>query len=183
MLELSYYVLELIENSIAAGALSVSLNIVEDLPKDLFSLEVVDDGWGLDAEEIEKVCDPFVTSRRFRNVGLGLPLLQKAARLCGGDLSIQSEKGKGTIVQATFQHSHIDRVPLGDVASTIMAAVAAKPDLSLRYSHQIDGRKFIFDTSCLVDKFPGTVFSEARVLSWIERFCRKGIEKLYIRGE
>jgi len=182
MLELSYYLLDLIENSIAAEASSIFLNIVEDLKKDLFSLEVVDDGWGLDAEEIEKICDPFVTSRRLRNVGLGLPLLRDAAIFCGGDLFIQSEKGKGTVVKATFQHSHIDRVPLGDVASTIMSAVAAKPDINLRYWHQINGKEFIFDTSGLVSKFPGAVFSEVRVLSWIESFCQEGIEKLYVPG-
>jgi len=180
MRELSHHLLDLIENSLAAGASTIKITVIEDTTRDILSFEVVDNGGGLSVEEIEQVYDPFVTSRRLRRVGLGIPLLQQAARACEGDLVIKSEKGKGTTVKATFQRSHIDRMPLGDVASTLVATVAAKPDINLLYNHLVDGRNFVFDTGCLVSKFKELPLNEVGVLNWIKSYCRDGIKKLYL---
>lgn len=182
MRELAHHILDLIENSLAAGASSIRIAVYENSAEDILSIEVGDDGEGLNAEEIKQICDPFVTSRRLRRVGLGIPLLQQAARTCTGDLVIQSEKGKGTTVKAIFQRSHIDRMPLGDVASTIVAAVAAKPDVQLSYNHLVDGHSFNFDTGWLSSMIEGVPLNNAHVLSWIREFCRDGIKKLY-RGD
>ncbi|MDF9408433.1 MAG: Aerobic respiration control sensor protein ArcB [Pelotomaculum sp. PtaB.Bin013] len=182
MRELSHHLLDIIENSLAAGASTVRITVIEDSAGDILSFEVGDNGGGMNEEEIEQIFDPFVTSRRLRRVGLGIPLLQQAARACGGDLIIQSEKGKGTTVKATFQRSHIDRMPLGDVAATLVAAVAANPDVNLLYNHLVDGRQFVFDTSWLIGKFKELPLNDIEVLSWIKEFCRDGIKKLY-RGE
>jgi len=177
--ELSHHLLDIIENSLAAGASTIKITVIEETHADILSFEVADNGEGLSAEEIEQVCDPFVTSRRLRRVGLGIPLLKQAARTCEGDLVIRSEKGKGTTVKATFQRSHIDRMPLGDVASTLVAAIAAKPDIKLLYKHFVDGREFVFDTSWLVNEFKELPLNEVRVLSWIKRYCSEGIKGLY----
>ncbi|OPY58555.1 MAG: Histidine protein kinase DivJ [Pelotomaculum sp. PtaU1.Bin035] len=180
MLELSHHILDIIENSLAAGASAIKITVIEDNSRDILSFEVADNGAGLSVEEIGQVCDPFVTSRRLRRVGLGIPLLQQAARACEGDLVIKSEKGKGTAVKATFQLSHIDRMPLGDVASTLVATVAAKPDIDLLYNHLVDGREFVFNTGWLVSEFKELPLNEVRVLSWIKSYCRDGIKKLYL---
>ncbi|MDD4170458.1 MAG: ATP-binding protein [Desulfotomaculaceae bacterium] len=179
MLELSHHILDLIENSLAAGASAIKLTVIEDTVSDILSLEVIDDGWGISEEIIKQLCDPFMTSRRLRKVGLGIPLLQQAAQSCAGDLEIESEIGVGTKVKATFQHSHIDRMPLGDITATIMAVIAAKPDLNLFYMHMVDGREFTFDTSVLINKFKDTPFNDVRVLIWIKTCCREGVKKLY----
>jgi len=182
MRELSHHLLDLIENSLAAGASTIKITVIEDTSGDILGFEVGDNGEGLNEEEIEQIYDPFVTSRRLRRVGLGIPLLQQAARACEGDLIIRSEKGKGTTVKTTFRRSHIDRMPLGDVASTLVAAVAAKPDVNLLYNHLVDGREFIFDTSWLISKFRELPLNDVKVLSWMKGFCREGIKKLY-RGD
>ncbi|OPX88748.1 MAG: hypothetical protein A4E53_01822 [Pelotomaculum sp. PtaB.Bin104] len=120
-----------------------------------------------------------MTSRRLRKVGLGIPLLQQAFQSCMGDLEIQSKKGIGTKVKATFQHSHIDRMPIGDMAATLTAAIAAKPDLNLSYRHLMDDRVFTFDAKVLKNEFKDIPFNDARVLSWIKKYCSAGIKKLY----
>lgn len=181
MRELSHHLLDLIENSLAAGASNIKVTVTEDTIKDVLCFNVIDNGSGLDEQQKMRISDPFVTSRRFRRVGLGLPLLQQAAHDCAGTLEIKSEQGKGTSVEATFQHSHIDRMPLGDVAATLVAAIAAKPDLNLLYEHTLNGQKFVFDTIELVGKFKETLTNnEVKVLSWIKNHCSNGIGNLYI---
>lgn len=182
MRELAHHILDLIENSLAAGASTIRIKVSEDAAKDILSFEVDDDGGGLTEAEVKQIDDPFVTSRRLRRVGLGVPLLKQAACACGGDLIIQSTQGKGTTVKATFQRSHIDRMPLGDVAATLVAAVAAKPDVHLQYHHLVDGREFFFDTGWLMSQCGELPLNNVQILSWIKEVCRDGIKKLY-RGD
>src|SRR5699024_6023925 len=118
-----------IQNSIAAKASLITINIVEDLTTDVFSIEVIDNGQGMDKELAERIKDPFITGRKTRKVGLGVPLLYIACTRCQGNLEIQSDKGKGTKVIAWFKHSHIDRAPLGNMIDTIIAIVIGNPEI------------------------------------------------------
>jgi signal transduction histidine kinase len=90
----------------------------ENLQSDLLTASVTDDGRGMNEETAKQVLDPFYTTRTTRKVGLGIPLLKLAAEMAEGGLSLVTESGKGTKVEAVFRHSHIDRMPLGDLAVT-----------------------------------------------------------------
>ena len=100
MRELSLHLLDIAENSVAAGASNITIRVREDLINDRMILSVQDDGKGMDAETAARIVDPFVTSRTTRKVGLGLPLLKEAAELCNGYLRIDSTLGKGTLVES-----------------------------------------------------------------------------------
>ncbi|HRW81028.1 MAG TPA: ATP-binding protein, partial [Desulfomonilia bacterium] len=63
MLELALHVLDIAENSSRAGASLVEITIVEDLQQDVFSLEIRDDGHGMDSATMEKALDPFYTTK------------------------------------------------------------------------------------------------------------------------
>lgn len=63
MLELSMHILDIVENSIRAGATLVSIAIEEDLEGDRFRIEITDDGSGMDAETCRKAVDPFYTTK------------------------------------------------------------------------------------------------------------------------
>ena len=84
MLELAAHILDIAENSVRAGARLIKIDIDEDTAKDSLSIEIIDDGQGMNQEEIEKVLDPFYTTKTVRRVGLGLPLLADAAQRSGG---------------------------------------------------------------------------------------------------
>ena len=56
----------------------------------MLSIKIIDDGCGMDAETLEKVTDPFYTSRTTRKVGLGIPLMKQNAELTGGEVKIAS---------------------------------------------------------------------------------------------
>ena len=140
MQDLSLHILDIIENSLAASASRIEVLIEEDTPHDLLSLEIIDNGEGMDAETREKALDPFFTTRSTRRVGLGLPMLAQAARESGGTLELASHPGQGTAVKAVFQLSHPDRKPLGDIAESLRAVLAGRPALDLHFEYRRDSK-------------------------------------------
>ncbi len=146
MQDLSLHILDIVENSVDAGAKNIALSIREDREKDLLWVEVVDDGRGMSEAALNKATDPFWTTRQTRRVGLGLSLLEQAAKAAGGGLKIESQLGGGTTVKAWFQHSHIDRKPLGNVAESLLTLIVANPDVDFVYVHQDGGSEVLLDT-------------------------------------
>ena len=125
MKELSLHILDIAQNSIAAGAKHVDLTVEEG--EGLLRITVADDGRGMSPEFLASVTDPFTTTRTTRKVGLGLPLLRLAAEQTGGELRVESQLGVGTTVTATFHADHIDCPPLGDTASTVSLLAQGLP--------------------------------------------------------
>jgi signal transduction histidine kinase len=140
MEDLSLHILDIVENALSASADRIEIRIVEDTGRDLLSLEIADNGKGMDAEMRKKALDPFFTTRTTRRIGLGLPLLAQAAEQSGGWLELESEPGRGTRVIAVFQRSHPDRKPLGDTYQTLRTIVAGRPELDLRFEHTKDSQ-------------------------------------------
>jgi two-component system cell cycle sensor histidine kinase/response regulator CckA len=58
-------------------------------------LEVVDRGSGIAGEDIEKIFDPFFSSK-FTGRGLGLPVVLGIARAHGGAVTVTTEEGRGS---------------------------------------------------------------------------------------
>ena len=146
MEDLSLHILDIVENSIAAGAKNIEIKITEEKKKDLLTLEITDDGKGMDEKTIKKVLDPFFTTGNKRKVGLGLPLLAQSAEESGGSIKIESEPGKKTKVKATFGYSHIDRKPFGNMGETLKVLIAGNPYIDFIFEYQKDGVKNRLDT-------------------------------------
>ncbi|MFC1683113.1 ATP-binding protein [Candidatus Zixiibacteriota bacterium] len=153
--DLSLHILDIAENSINADARTIEIKIIEDLKKDLLLVEISDDGKGMDRAFADKATDPFVTTREGRRVGLGLSLFAEAARISNGRLSIHPGPQGGTTIEAQFQHSHIDRKPLGDIGQTIMTLVGGNPELDLVYVHERDEQRYRFDTKVIKARLGG----------------------------
>jgi anti-sigma regulatory factor (Ser/Thr protein kinase) len=146
MEDLSLHILDIVENSVAASADKIEIRILEDKKKDLLSVEIIDNGIGMDKETRKKALDPFYTTKTVRRFGFGLSLLSEAAKAANGHFSIQSEKGEGTRIKADFQYSHIDRKPLGDIGQTIITIVIGNPEIDLIYMHKKNNQKYSLDT-------------------------------------
>lgn len=69
-------------------------------------VEVEDNGEGMDAATVDRVMQPFVTTKS-RGIGLGLPLARRLIRAHGGELSLVSTPGQGTraVVQLPVRRS------------------------------------------------------------------------------
>ncbi len=173
MRELSLHILDVLENSLAAGATLVELTIEEDLTADRLIIIVKDNGRGMSEEQLARVLDPFYTTRTTRHVGLGLPLFKAAAERCNGDLTITSQAGQGTTVHATFQHSHIDRAPLGDMTSTLIAAIL-KGTSDIHYIHRVNAAQFEFNTADIKAELEDVPLTQPRVRNWLQQFIAEG---------
>jgi hypothetical protein len=178
MLELALHVLDIAENSSRAQASLIEITIAEDLERDIFSLEIKDNGQGMDAQTMEKALDPFYTTKKVRRIGLGLPMLKQAANTAQGRFSLQSEVGKGTVVHAEFKYSHIDRQPLGDIAGVITMLILGNPDIDSIYTHRRDGNTYILDTRELREGLGDVPLNNMEVLNLIRDNIREGLEEL-----
>lgn len=178
MRELSLHILDVLENAVEAGATRIELDIIEDLRRDVLMIQVRDSGRGMDEELRRSVLSPFVTTRTTRHVGLGLPLFAAAARRCGGDIDVESAKGKGTRVTATFQHSHVDRAPLGDISSALMGILLTERQCDLAYRHAIDDRTFEFDTADFRRELGDVPLSHPLVREWLREYIAEGEAEL-----
>jgi hypothetical protein len=173
MEDLSLHILDIVENSVAANADKIEIRISEDKKKDLLSLEIIDNGTGMDKKTVEKVLDPFYTTKTVRRFGFGLPLLSEAAKAASGNLSIKSKKGEGTKIKADFQYSHIDRKPLGNISQTIITLVMGNPGLDLIYVHTKNGRRYNLDTRKIKQKLEGMPINSPAGIRMIKEDLKK----------
>ena len=183
MREIALHLLDIAENSAAADSRNISIQVHEDLYEDLLIASVTDDGRGMDAETAKNVQDPFYTTRTTRKVGLGIPLLKLAAEQAEGSFSLQSEPGKGTRLEATFRHSHVDRMPLGDIASTFLTVLISHPNIHWTFVYQVtdksgDSRDFVFDDAELKTELGDLSLTEPDVLTFVRGMLEEGIEAL-----
>ncbi len=182
MRDISLHILDIAENSVDAGATKVEITITENTEADRFMLKVVDDGRGMDPDLLRKIEDPFFTMKEGKRWGLGIPFLAQAAGQCGGELVVESEKGRGTAVTAEFQLSHIDRQPLGDVASSVVAMVCGHPDVDFSLHYERDGARYSFGTEGLRKELQGVPLNLPEVLNLIRDDINDGIRRIKDEG-
>jgi hypothetical protein len=179
MREITLHLLDLAENSVSAGAQTVEIAVCEDLKADLLTASIQDDGRGMDEETVRKVTDPFYTSRTTRKVGLGIPLFKGAAEECNGRLGISSKPGAGTRVEVSFQHSHIDRMPLGNLPSTFLGLLVGHPEVHwiFRYTARKNGAEEIFelDDQLIKETLEDLPLTHPEVLAFVRGMIEEGI--------
>jgi signal transduction histidine kinase len=83
------------------GEVALRVSKVSD-GRDWVELAVSDSGIGMTAEQLAKLFQDFtqadsLTARRYGGTGLGLAISRKLARMMGGDVTVMSEPGKGSV--------------------------------------------------------------------------------------
>lgn len=178
MRELSLNVLDIAQNSIAAGASLTEILIKENSKESTMLIGIYDNGKGMTEEQVNNVQDPFFTTRTTRKVGMGIPLFKLAAEQTGGSFSIGSQVGVGTRVDALFKTDSIDFTPLGDIEATIAAIVSMNEDKDFVYTRDIDGKIFTFRSADIKKILDGVPLSEPSVMNWIEGYIRENTDEL-----
>jgi anti-sigma regulatory factor (Ser/Thr protein kinase) len=178
MEDLSLHILDIAENSIKAQAKTISITVEESKKKDLLSLEILDDGIGMDEDKKAKALDPFFSTRKERRFGLGLSLLEEASKTANGRFFLDSEPGKGTKVVATFQASHVDTKPLGDVPQTLVTLIVGSPDVDILYRHVTDKSEYVLDTADIKSQLNGIPISSPEVIHIIKKNIIEGLANL-----
>jgi len=179
MRELSLHILDIAQNSIVAEADEIRIAIIEDFKEDRLAICIKDDGRGMDQNTVEKVIDPFYTTRTTRKVGLGIPMFKQAAESCDGSFTITSSIGVGTDIVAEFKHSHIDRMPLGNMSDTLITIINSSDKIDLMYTHEIDGQKFTLSTRDIKKTLGELPITNLDVLIWLREYIKENLEEMY----
>ncbi len=111
---------------------SVALTVRTD--GELASFEVCDTGVGIEADQLDRIFDPFwqverPNTRRVGGTGLGLSVSQRYARLLGGEIRVASEPGRGSCFTVIL--------PLrfdAELAETARAAGVADTEAEMRFA-------------------------------------------------
>jgi anti-sigma regulatory factor (Ser/Thr protein kinase) len=176
--DLCFHLVDLVQNSVAAGARNITLNVTEEEAGDRLTLEVADDGQGMDRHTLLKVQDPFFTSKGFKKVGLGIPLLKATAEACLGHFRISSRPGQGTRVRAQLQKSHVDCPPLGDLGETLLSLIVSLEQVNLRFSFRSELGKFFLSSADIRLQVGDLHFSHPEVYQFLKSYIRERLDRL-----
>lgn len=179
MKELSLHILDIAENSISASATQITIAVMEDIADDRLRICITDNGKGMSTEMAQRIMDPFVTSRTTRKVGLGIPLLKAAAEMCDGFLTIDSQSGIGTKVTVEFQRSHIDRMPMGDLTTTILQLVVSYPQINFIFIYSVNELEYIFDDKLIKQELYDLSLTEPSILNYIKEQIESGYYEIH----
>jgi len=179
MEELSLHILDVCQNSIKANATLIQILIHEDILNNRLTIEIIDDGDGMDEETRKRVDDPFFTTRTTRKVGLGVSLFKMAAEATNGELKIESRKQSGTKIKATFTLNHIDLAPLGDIEDTLVILALNEEQIDVRYVHEVLGQHFEFDTRQIREVLQETPFTAPGVAKWMKEYIKEGLYNIH----
>ena len=175
MKEIALHILDIAENSVAAGAKTVEITVEENRPDNKIRVSIKDDGTGLDERKLARIADPFVTNRTTRVAGLGIPFLKAAAEECNGGLCVTSKPGEGTCLEVEFQRDHIDRMPLGDLAGTVLTLIVGSPDIRWLFHYRVDGQAFVFDDEPIKQELGDIPLTDPLILRFIRETLQDGV--------
>ena len=156
------------------------IEVEEDKAKNTLRIAIKDDGCGMDEEFAKRVESPFTTTRTTRKVGLGIPMFKENALLTGGSFRLDTRKGEGTTIEAVFVLDSIDRMPMGDLAGTVLLLVQANPAMDVRLDVTVDGNSYTFDTREVRQVLgPDVPLDLPEVGAWMQENLTEGIESLH----
>lgn len=179
MRELSLNILDVVQNSISAGASLITIEVLENTKIKDLTIKILDNGKGMTNEQLKSVQDPFYTTRTTRKVGMGVPLFKMAAEMSAGSFDIKSEVNVGTQVTACFKTDNLDFVPLGDMCSTIITLVSMNTKINFVYKHCVDEKEFVFDTRKIKEILGDVPLDENDVVVWLREYVQENINNLY----
>jgi hypothetical protein len=168
--------MDIMENGLDAGATLIHLRVVTNRKENVLKFSIGDNGRGIPKDLLEKVLDPFYTTRLTRRVGLGLSLFREASKRCDGEFSITSSEGKGTQIEASFRLDHIDLPPMGDLGSSLAALIMGNPGVDFAYTHEVDGKVFDLDTREIKEELEGVPINHPEVVKYIATLIRESLE-------
>ena len=126
---LQQVLINLVNNAIkftSVGGIDVSCDLVSEIEnKATFRFSVTDSGIGISEENLVNIFEKFKqeddsVTRVYGGTGLGLAISQQLVGLMGGDLKVESEKGKGSRFFFTIEYETTDATILQEVNQKIL---------------------------------------------------------------
>ena len=84
------------------GTVTLAAHHQQENGRDWVTLSVADTGIGMTAEQMDKLFQEFSqasskTSSKYGGTGLGLVISKRFCQMMGGDITVESEPGKGSV--------------------------------------------------------------------------------------
>jgi PAS domain S-box-containing protein len=117
--------------------------------RDLLRVEVADTGIGMTPRQTESIFGAFVqadasVTRKFGGTGLGLRISRSLAQILGGDITVNSQPGQGSVFSVTIATGPIDGVPLvQELSATKALRNEAEPKLNDQPSKPLTGMRIL----------------------------------------
>jgi hypothetical protein len=174
------HLFDILENSVNAHASKIMVTI--SFLKHIFLCRIIDNG---SATNLNNVTDPFVTSRKTRRVGLGLPLLKSTVEGTGGYLKLsQLEKSSGTCLEFTVNMAHIDARPFGDIPAVFIDALRSWPEIEFEiFINNAKIKRKILDTVELKAILELDIIQDIEVLNYIGKQLKKELFRIGINQQ
>jgi signal transduction histidine kinase/CheY-like chemotaxis protein/HPt (histidine-containing phosphotransfer) domain-containing protein len=123
------------------GRIKVVATVAPDSPEPRFLIEVHDTGIGIPADRIDAIFSPFEQAdnsitRRFGGTGLGLAISRRIVDGLGGELTVESEPGRGSVFRVTLSTGPLENVRILDSPPTeaLKSASASNSTPAIRLS-------------------------------------------------
>jgi signal transduction histidine kinase/DNA-binding NarL/FixJ family response regulator/HPt (histidine-containing phosphotransfer) domain-containing protein len=132
------------------GGVELQIALEEATGEPNMRFDVVDTGMGMTADQLARLFEAFSqadasTARRFGGTGLGLAISRRLARFLGGELTVESEAGRGSTFRLTIATGPLAGVPL--VASPLDGDSARQTDRVDLDSLRLDARILLVEDS------------------------------------
>lgn len=176
MPDIAMHLLDIVYNSIRADASIIRIHIIDSVKEDLIICRVEDNGVGMDEETVEKVQNPFYTTRTTRDVGLGVPLFKEGALQSDGTFTLESKLNEGTTIEATYKKSHIDTPVMGDIAETLVTLIQANENIEYEVEYQWDDGVFVLNTVEIKELLEGVPINSPEIILWLKEYIKEGIQ-------
>ena len=177
MEDLAMHLLEILMNSVKAGARTLTLKIYDSWLDNVIRMIIIDDGCGMSEDMASRAADPFTTSRTTRKIGMGLAFMKGLTETCNGSFELKSVVGEGTEVIAEVEKECIDTPPLGDLGDISMSTIQANPEIDYTLEYTTDSNKFVFTSMEVRKELEGVSLMEPEILLWIKEYINQGIEQ------
>lgn len=181
MENLSMHLLDIASNSVRANASKIMIHYHDSQFEDIISLEIIDNGIGMDEKMVKDVQNPFYTTRETRRVGLGIPFFKELAEQCEGHFELESKVNVGTRIKCTMKKSHWDVPPRGDIGDAVLLTICMDETIHVHFDYTSDEKQFSFDSLEIKEILGDVSICEAEISAWCKAYINEHINKEEIR--
>lgn len=169
------HIMDIVSNSVRAGASHIWISLKKDIEKGIMTLNIRDDGKGMDRKTLQLAQDPFFSTKKDHKIGLGIPLLKGTAETTGGSFFIESKEGIGTEVSVSLDLNHPDLPPMGNLKDTLLVLITTNPEVDFYIEYNEDGRDFVLDTAEIKNLLGGVPVNHPEVIRFLSKFLDENV--------
>ena len=172
--DISFHITDIFFNSVKAVSTEVKVEVCSCV--DYFEFRISDNGCGMSSQRLSEVLS---ATHSECNDGWGIILLKQSIERCGGDFSLESEEGCGTVVWARFPMGKSNSLEVGDLAQTLALILTGSPGVSVCLRLVGGNGKFEISTSDLESVEQGLPLSHVKVTTLVKELLNNKLKKMF----